>query len=832
MIRTSFNDGWFFRPKAEAFLTILGQADTGWEPVRLPHDAMVHGERDSTDTTAAQRGYFPAGAYEYKKTFFVPDEYRHRRVTFEFEGVYRNARVYLNGDLAGRCANGYSNFQMRADHLLRYGQDNEILVDARSQDDTRWYSGGGIYRNVKILLGGLVYVAPDGVRVTTPVVDDEFAVVTVSTEVRNEAAVTRTVDVVTEIVDVDGAVVGKDVAPATLFPGTTETVRQRLTVAEPGLWSVDDPFLYTCRTSVRAGDELLDEDLTRFGIRTLGVDPHRGFRLNGRTVKLRGACIHHDNGVIGAATIDRAEERRVEILKQAGFNAIRSGHNPISKALLDACDRLGMLVVDELFDTWTRSKSGEDYALDFTTWWESDVRAMVDKDFNHPSVVLYSIGNEIPETGSAAGAALGRRIAEKVRALDGTRLVTNAVNGLLAGGPELFAAFAGGSEPQSAENVDVNTFMTQFREFMPVLMTSDVITSKTAEAMSYLDVAGYNYLESRYAMDRALFPNRVILGTETFPSDIDTNWRLVQDNSHVIGDFTWTGWDYLGEPGLGRIEYQGEGTTTASVTDHQAAYPWLAAWCGDLDITGHRRPASYYREIVFGLRSEPYLAVHRPARHGQPVRVATWWSWTDSISSWTWDGHEGRPIHVDVYSAADEVELLVNGRSLGIASAGEKNRFRAEFETVYEPGEILAVAYTDGEEIGRTVLRSASGEVRLRVEADRAEIGADDGDLAFISITLVDQAGNFYNTADRPVSVELTGPGELQGFGSADPKPTENFFDTTRTTFDGRALAVIRPTAPGTVSVTLTARECTPSTVRIEARPRDAADPFPARQRP
>ncbi|TCJ37713.1 glycoside hydrolase family 2 TIM barrel-domain containing protein [Parafrankia sp. BMG5.11] len=819
MIRSSFNDGWSFRRKTDAFLEILGRADAPWQDVRLPHDAMVGLERDGADTEAGQRGYYPSGAYQYRKTFFVPEEYRNRRVTLEFEGVYRNARVFINGDFAAQCAYGYSNFYVRTDHLLKYGSDNEIVVEAHSGNDTRWYSGGGVYRNTKLIVGDLVHLALDGVRITTPAVDDDLAVVAVATEIQNESPVTRALEVLTEIVDADGTVVAGDTAPVTTFIGDTLTLRQRLPVPRPELWGVDRPYLYLCRTSVMADGELLDQETTRFGIRTLAVDPLRGLRINGETVNLRGACIHHDNGVIGAATIDRAEQRRVEILKQAGFNAIRSSHNPMSKALLDACDQLGVLVIDELFDAWTRSKVSQDYALDFATWWESDVRAMVDKDFNHPSVILYSIGNEIPETGTAAGAAISRRLAETIRSIDSTRFVTNGVNGLLAGGPDLLASFAGESRKKDSESLDVNGFMARFREFMPILMSSEVVGSKTAESMACLDVAGYNYLESRYGQDGAQFPNRVIVGTETYPADIDTNWRLVQDHSHVIGDFTWTGWDYLGEPGTGRIEYEGDSETTNSALNHQGGYPWLTAWCGDIDITGHRRPASYYREIVFGLRGEPYIAVHRPDRFGRAVRVAMWWSWSDSVSSWSWNGHEDRPVRLEVYSAADEIELLINGRRVGTAPAGEKNRFRAEFETVYEPGEIVAVAYTGGVETGRTSLRSATGEVRLEAAADRTRITADDTDLAHVALTLVDGAGNLYNTADRRVAVEVTGPAVLQGFGSADPRPTENFFDTVRTTFDGRALAVIRPTAPGSITVTATTEGCEPSTVRIEAEP-------------
>ena len=323
-----------------------------------------------------------------------------------------------------------------------------------------------------------------------------------------------------------------------------------------------------------------DAETVTFGVRSLRLDPERGLRINGETVKLRGACVHHDNGVLGAATFARAEERRVQILKDAGFNAIRMSHHPMSKAMLDACDRLGMLVMDEAFDMWTSAKSDFDYSLHFPQWWERDIEAMVAKDVNHPSVILYSIGNEIPETGSPAGAAWGRKLAEKVRALDGTRYVTNAINGMLAALDDLAAL-----RSQPGEDAGLNALMADPADMMNAISSSELVTRRTAESFSVLDVAGVNYAEARYDLDRDLFPNRIIVGSETFPTRIDGNWRLVKQHANVIGDFTWTGWDYLGEVGIGRPQYA---TTDGSRPTFTAPYPYLLAGCGDIDITGHR----------------------------------------------------------------------------------------------------------------------------------------------------------------------------------------------------------------------------------------------------
>jgi beta-galactosidase len=809
MIRVSFNDGWEFRSKVSPFAE-LGGASVPYRQVTLPHDAMIGQQRVAPDGQAAAEGgagaYFPGGAFEYRKSFSVPEEDRGKRILLEFEGVYRDAMVYVNGDYAGQRPYGYSLFRIDADRFLRFGQDNEIRVEARAHRDSRWYTGAGIYRDTWLLTGGLVRIGPDGVGVTTPDIDTERAVVEVATRVENDSIVIRTPRIVTEIRDEVGSVVAADVSQVTVLPGEPATARQRLYVRGPRLWSPDSPARYAVHVTLTDEQGEGDAETVTFGIRALRLDPEHGLRINGETVKLRGACVHHDNGVLGAATLARAEERRVQLLKDAGFNAIRMSHYPMSRAMLDACDRLGVLVMDEAFDMWTSAKSDFDYSLHFPQWWERDIEAMVAKDVNHPSVILYSIGNEIPETGSPAGAAWGRKLAEKVRSLDGTRYVTNAVNGMLAVLDDLSAL-----RSRASEDAGLNALMADAGEAMNAISSSDLVTRRTAESFSVLDVAGINYAEARYALDRNLFPNRIIVGSETFPTRIDGNWRLVKRHGNVIGDFTWTGWDYLGEAGIGRPQFATADDPRPAFT---APYPWLLAGCGDIDITGHRRPASYYRQIVFGLRAQPYLAVKRPEHHGKTF-TGTPWAWSDSVSSWTWLGYEGSPVTVEVYSDADEVELLINGRSLGRQPAGDSHRFRAEFEAVYEPGELAAIAYRDGAETGRHTLRTATGPVLLRAEADRPVISAGGGDLAYVTLTLTDAADTCYTRADRPVRVEVAGAGVLLGFGSAAPSTEERFDATERRTYDGRALAVLRPTGPGKIRLLASAPECAPTEIMV-----------------
>jgi beta-galactosidase len=810
MRRTPFNDGWTFRPKVDRFAELSG-AGAEWEPVTLPHDAVIGTDR-SPDAGPAT-GYFPGGAWEYRRTLERGAE---GSVTtmLELEGVYRDAVVTVNGSVAGHRPSGYSGFVVPLDHLLTVGE-NEVKVEATAHADSRWYSGGGIYRNVWLLEAGPVHLMPDHLEVLTPEVDDAGAVVTVTAVVRNRGAVRADAVVHAEVLDADGTVVASQASPVTVFPGATVTARQRLFVAGPRRWGPDDPCLYSCRATLREGDEVVDEDRTTFGIRTLALDPRQGLRINGEPVLLRGACVHHDNGPIGAATLDRAEARRVELLKDAGFNAIRSAHNPLSRAMLDACDRLGVLVMDETFDIWAQTKSADDYSLRFDDWWEADVEAMVRKDVNHPSVILYCIGNEIPDGSTATGLQRSRALAEKVRSLDPTRFVTQAVTGMLVAGSAIFEQIR---EVAASRNVDeetgVNTAALNLGELMDEAMQAPVVGENTEEAFAHLDAAGYNYMFTRFEMDGERYPNRVIVATETHPGTVDRGWAGVTGNAHVIGDFTWTGWDYLGEAAIGRIAY-GDGANAMGMSAFHGDYPWLAAWCGDLDITGHRRPQSYYREIVFGLRTDPYVAVLRPEHHGKQVEHASPWAWSDVVSSWSWAGDEGKPVVVEVYADADEVELLVNGGSLGRQPAGPDHRFKALFDTSYEPGELEAVAWRAGAEIGRLILRSADGPVRLEAHADRTEISADPSDLAFVEVSLVDEAGTVVITADRLITVGVEGSGVLQGLASARPATEEPYTGSTCTTFDGRALAVIRPTGTGTITVRVTADDVEAQELRI-----------------
>lgn len=810
MTSTPFNDGWSYRRPTGPFAAAFG--DTHAEPVTLPHDALRTAPRHPDAPGAGSGAYFPTGAYSYEKEFFAPETWANKIVRLEIEGAYRRAQIFINEEFAGNRADGYARFFVDLTPFLILGSRNRLRIEVRSGEDSRWYSGTGLHRPVHLHVDDPIHVAPDGVTVETLRVDDEQAVVEVRTLVVNAGLRTGKVRVRSSLRDEDLRAVEGDDTPLTIAPGERSLVRHRLYVETPRLWSPEHPYLYDLAVGLEFDEpEHLDSPNTvntAFGIRTVTVDPKHGLRINGNEVKLRGACIHHDNGLLGAAAIGRAEERRVELLKAAGFNALRAAHNPLSEAMLNACDRLGMLVMDEAFDMWTKFKTPYDYAAEFPQWWAEDLRAMVAKDRNHPSVIMYSIGNEIAETGTPHGARWARRLAEEVRALDSSRLVTNGVNAVLAALDKV--------TPLIEQAGGLNAAMSDEGVFSRFSAT-EAVSTRIEESSSVLDVLGLNYAQSRYLPDADAYPHRVIVGSETFPSQIGALWPLVEANPHVIGDFTWTGWDYLGEVGIGSTTYASDVGASGRL---EREFPYLTAWCGDLDITGWRRPVSYYREIVFGLRTEPYIAVRRPERHGDVIVNPSLWAWTDSISSWGWRGHEGRHITVEVYSRGEVVQLLLDGELIGEAAVGGWKPHVAIFETTYQPGELVAVSVQDGSEIGRHTLTTPSTPI-LTVTSDRTVLKSGDQDLAFISIEFRDDQGRLVTDSDAEITVCVEGHAQLAGLGSANPVTESTFHASTVRTFDGRALAIVRPTAPGwtTVRVSTHAGESIEFAVHVEPNP-------------
>lgn len=802
MNKHNFDLGW----ETTEATGMTAMAFAKWQPVNLPHDLSITKARSQNYPTGGGGGYAWNGLVTYRKKFPVPREWQGQSVQVEFEGVYMNAEVSINGQLVALHPYGYTSFVVDLTAHIKYGDENELIVVANNsaQPNSRWYSGTGIYRHVWLRTGGALRIQPWGVFVTTPAVTPAASTVHVVTELAGSApgapaaqgAVLRAV-----VLDAAGATVA-----AVESPVDGETIQQSLTIANPQLWSVDEPNLYTLISEVLVDGVVADTEQTTFGIRTIAVDPQNGFRLNGVAMKLKGGCVHHDNGLLGAASYDRAEARKIELMKAAGYNAIRCSHNPPAPAMLEACDRLGMLVIDETFDCWRVGKNPNDYHLYFEDWWQRDTGSMIRRDRNHPSVIMWSIGNEVPErTGASDGYAWARKQAAFVRSLDDTRWVTSALPFLFE---EMFAS------PGLSQNITDAQSMFDQMKAVPTAIETDRWGNVTREFCAALDVVGYNYLSFRYAWDGERFPKRVIAGTETFPAVAYDSWQETARLPFVIGDFVWTAIDYLGESGLGRV-------TVDDPTPFFAAIPWPhhLASCGDIDICGFKRPQSYFRDLLWGVRTAPFIGVIEPQLFGKQLSY-TEWGWEPVIDSWTFPGDEGKLVHVYVYAIDEEVELFVDGLSVGRKPAGAAVKNKTSFEVTYQPGTIEAVGYRDGKETERTRLQSTGAPTALRATVDRAEIDAGYGDLAYVSLEIVDQDGCVVRWTDPEIYLDVTGAGELIAIGTANPTSEELYMGNQRKAWQGRLLTVVRSNGQaGEIVLKASAAGLSAAETRLKARP-------------
>ena len=825
MKKRKFNDHWIFREGGGSSLEALVGSGTEPKEVTLPHDASVGKIRNSEEPNGSGNGFFREENYNYTKEFTLNAEDADKNIWLEFESVYQNAFVYINNSFAGKCPYGYGNFYIDATKYVRFDKKNEVKVIVKNGVPSgRWYTGGGIYRDVNLMIANRLHLIPDSVHLAAVDVGEGLAVIRAAATIEYTGTGIRDVILHVQILDAEGVVVAETEMPITSEEHTEKEYIQKLYVDQPKLWDVDHPYLYTYRAFLMEGETVLDEETGTFGIRTLQLDTRYGLRINGKVVKLRGGCIHHDNGVTGTAEFAHAAEFRVKRMKEAGYNAIRSSHYPMSRRLLEACDKLGMLVMDEFADVWTSTKVDFDYGTHMAEWWEHDITNLVKKDYNHPCVIMYSIGNEIPETGNKFDVQWGKKLADKLRSLDDSRYVTNSLNlmlsimdrmgELMAMGVQANAA-AAESEPTDAsvgENAEINSMMSNMGDMMDMLIASDIAGKATEEAFAQVDIAGYNYATCRYEQDAALYPNRIIVGSETYPKDLDVNWELVEKHPYLIGDFSWTAWDYLGEAGIGKITYGKE-----QEMSFYAPYPYKAAYCGDMNLLGDRRPISYWREIIWGLNKAPYLSVQPPRYYGV-MHGMTNWSMTDAVRSWNWSGYEGKPVIVEVYADAEEAALYRNGELVERKPIGEKKKGIAEFDTIYIPGTLETVVYKNGEEVGRDGIVTAKDDVKISAYADVKEIPADASDICYVEISMLDADGNLYPGVEKAVTVEVEGPGVILGFGSADPASEENYFDMKAKVYEGRLRAAVRGTGEkGTITVVFSAEGCEAVSVQVEA---------------
>lgn len=785
----------------------------------LPHDASIGRERNPEEPNGSGNGFFREESYVYTKTFSMNADDKDKNVYLEFEGVYQNAFVYVNNSFAGKCPYGYSNFYVDITKYLNYNEPNALKVVVKNGVPSgRWYTGGGIYRDVNLMIAGRLHLVPDSVQLAAIEVEDDQAIIRAKSTIAYTGIGIREITLCTELMDAEGNVVAADEMSVTVEEHSEQEYQQKMYVPNPNRWDAENPYLYTYRTYIKENDSVIDEETRTFGIRKLQLDTKHGLRVNGKVVKLRGGCIHHDNGIIGTAEFTHSAEARVKKLKETGFNAIRSAHYPMSRKLLEACDKYGMYVMDEYSDVWVSTKVEFDYSTQMTEWWEHDIENLVKKDYNHPCVIMYSIGNEIPEAGNKFDVQWGKKLADKLRSLDDTRYTTNSLNLLLAIMNDLPKLMAQNAAAQAAANTEkdqpqeINSMMNNLGAMMAQFMASDFAAEKVKEACAQVDITGYNYAAARYEIDGKLFPNRILVGSETNPPDLDKNWELVEKLPYVIGDFDWTAWDYIGETGIGKINY-----TDQQSMGFYALYPCKIAYCGDINILGNRRPISYWRELIWGLRKAPYIAVQLPQHYGEP-QSTTQWSMSDAVRSWNWNGYEGKPVKVEVYAAADEVELLINGQSVERKKVGETKKYITIFDTTYHAGKVEVIAYSDGKECGRDEILTASDEVVIAAKADRTQIPADGSDIAYIDICMQDASGILNPNADKAVSISLDGPGEIMGYGSADPESEENYYDTVAKAYEGKLRAAVRGTGEtGKIVVTLSADGLESVKVDVEA---------------
>ena len=755
----------------------LGDTAPG-KTVTLPHDAMLAEPRTALSAGGTNTGWYEGYDYEYRRTLTVPENELADTHILEFEGVYHNAEVWLNGQKAAFRPYGYTNFYVDCAPYLHAGE-NELRVIARNADqpNSRWYSGAGIYRPVQLWTARGAHITLNGAKIRTLSLDP--AVVEVRVKTTAPGTVRLTVD--------DLPAMQQESDGEAVFTLTLDNAR---------LWTPETPNLYTCRVSF-ADDEVTET----FGVRKVawGTD---GFLFNGKRYIIQGACIHHDNGLLGAVCDPDAVARKVRLLKENGYNAIRSAHNPCSKALLTECDRQGMLVMDEYIDHWYIHKTEYDYVDHFNDWWRQDLTDMVEKDYNHPCVVLYSTGNEVSETAQKRGIALTKEMTDFLHGLDDSRPVTCGVNiffnFLSSIGFGVYSDEKAKKEAERAEkakqrgekSAKKKAVGSQFfnnlagllgDEFMKRGATLHGCDVKTRDAFANMDIAGYNYGIYRYKHDLKKYPQRLILGSETFCNDAYKFRELAKQEPRLVGDFVWAGMDYLGEVMVGSWEYADYAET------FDGGPGWVSAGSGRIDLTGKPLGEALYTRVALEADNGPYIAVC-PVNHTGDRHSPSAWKMTNAMPSWSWTGFEGRKANVEVYARAARVELVLNGHTVG--SKTLKNDCLAKFSIPYESGTLEAVSYDAADhEIGRCKLQSAGGTTRLTLDAEEPTVKP--GHLCYVRLRYTDENGITKPLARGNIQVQVRG-GTLVGLGSACPFNKHSYLDSETDTYYGEALAIVR----------------------------------------
>jgi len=753
--------------------------DSNWRKIDLPHDWSLEdlpGTNSPFSINAISQvsgGFTTGGTGWYRKTFTVAENLKGKRFRILFEGVYMNSEVWLNGHQIGNHPYGYSSFWFDITDNLKFEGENVLCVKVKNEgENSRWYSGSGIYRHVWLQVFSPVHTDTWGTYITIPQISDAEARVNIKTTIVNEGKEPREVKLVTKILDKLSQEVSKAEVSVKIEAGKNIVRDQEIRLKNPLHWSVDSPQLYKAVSEIYENETLTDLTATSFGIRSVSIDVNNGFLLNGKAIKLKGGCVHHDNGPLGSRAYDRAEERRVELLKASGFNAIRCSHNPPSQAFLDACDRLGMLVMDEAFDMWNEPKNPNDYHLFFDKWWKKDVENMVIRDRNHPSVIMWSIGNEIPGRHRPDVVETAKTIGSFIRVMDPTRPITSAVNDLKPDKDPYFAT---------------------------------------------LDVAGYNYAsggdhnqESLYAQDHKRIPERIMIGTESYPLEAFGSWMDVVDNSFVIGDFVWTAFDYIGEASIGWRGYW----------QKQDFFPWNLAYCGDIDICGWKRPQSYYRDALWKENQVSVWVIPPEPSFGLNPDRQSWskWHWYDVVDSWNWKGSEGKTMDVCVYSSCEQVELFLDGKSLGKKPVNRSTKFTGVWQVPYQPGILKAIGYAGKKQVSVSDLKTAGDPSQIKLIADRPKFKADGQDLSYVTVELTDVNGIRNPKAENLITFSIEGPGTIAAVGNANPVSIESCQLPYRKAWRGKCLVIVKSdTKAGTITLKATASGLSPGSIKLES---------------
>ena len=745
-----FDDNWKFYLGDAKGASDINFNDKDWRMLDLPHDWSIEGEINPKNSMASEGAFLPGGIGWYRKTFVVPEAMKGKRISINFEGVYMNSEVFINGKSLGKRPYGYSDFVYEITPNINYGTQNiiSVRVDNSMQTNSRWYTGSGIYRHVWLIATNPVHIANYGISVTTTDVSAIKANVEVKTLLKNETNQPQNVQLKTELSNSSKKNSGSHQITVTLLANSEMQVVQNIVVAKPLLWSPETPNLYNAFVQVLHKNESMDANKINFGIRSIKFTSEKGFQLNGKTIKLNGGCVHHDNGCLGTAAFDRAEERKVKNLKAAGFNAIRTAHNPPSIAFLNACDKLGMLVMDEAFDGWKANKNPYDYSMYFEEWSKRDMETLVLRDRNHPSVIMWSIGNEIIERKSPEALEIAKKLISYIKKYDTTRPVTSGMT----------------------------TWDKDWEIFDPL--------------MAAHDVAGYNYQIHEAEKDHKRVPSRIIVQTESYSKEAFNNWKLVQNADYLIGDFVWTAHDYLGESGIGRWYYSGEATAGHN---NPELFPWHGAYCGDVDLIGQRKPISHYRSMLYNTNESLYMAVREPEPKPLEIKVTQWAVWP-TWESWTWPGYENKDIQVEVYSKYPKVRLYLNNKMIAEKSTTIDQEFKAVFDVPYVIGELMAVGVKDNKEVEKTYLKTAGNAAKIKLSADRNRVVANGQDLTFITVEVADESGLLQPNAENKLHFTIDGPGVIAGVDNANLKDIDPYVATSRKAWHGRALIVIKST--------------------------------------